>query len=390
MTKSPSPSIPLQIAAFTFIRWVLNISNRMVYPFLRAFARGLGVSEMAVSAAISGRSLLGALSPFLALIGDRRGRKTGMLLGLGLFIAGVSLVFLWPSYLTFFAALSLAYLGFFTFGSSMQAYLGDAIPYAQRGRALAFAEMGWSLSFVLGMPLVGLLIDRLGWSSPFPFLAGLGLVSIAIIARVVPKSSPPVTTTGSVQNLKQVFTSSNALAGLMFTLCMVAANEVINVVFGVFMEDTFQLKIAGLGTAAMVIGFAELGGEIFTASWVDRIGKPRVVRIGVLACSAIALVVPLLGASLWAVLAVLFLSYLCFEVTFISSLAIISEILPASRSTMMGANVAAISLGRGLGALLAPLIYQWGFQANTLVALGFSILALAALSRIRIACLAPT
>ncbi|HNB41428.1 MAG TPA: hypothetical protein PLG52_08000, partial [Anaerolineales bacterium] len=87
-----------QLAIFLFVRTVLNSIHRMVYPFLPIFARGLGIDLSTMSLLMTGRSLLGATSPFLGPIADWRGRKFGMLSGLGIFILGIGLVALFPTF----------------------------------------------------------------------------------------------------------------------------------------------------------------------------------------------------------------------------------------------------------------------------------------------------
>lgn len=136
--------------------------HRMVYPFLAVFSRGLGIDLATLSLALTIRSLIGTVGPFIATIGDSRGRKLTMMLGLGLFTAGASVVVFWPTFLAFAVALILTTLGKFVFDPPMQAYLGDRVPYERRGRVLAVTELGWSLAFIGGIPLMGFLISRWG------------------------------------------------------------------------------------------------------------------------------------------------------------------------------------------------------------------------------------
>jgi len=74
--------------------------------------------------------------------------------------------------------------------ASMQAYVSDQVPYEKRGRLIALMELGWALSFILGMPVVALLIGRFGWRAPFPVLAGIDLVLFILILRIVPNAPP--------------------------------------------------------------------------------------------------------------------------------------------------------------------------------------------------------
>src|SRR5512133_2381878 len=154
MQKTQGSLFP-QVTLFVAARLVINASYRMIYPFLRAFAVGMGVPLEIAALPLTGRSLVGVFGPLLAPVADRYGRKRGMLLGLGLFNLGIGLVALWPSFTTFFLALVLSNLGNQTFLPAVQAYLGDRVPYHRRGRVLAFIELSWSLSFILLVPLAG-------------------------------------------------------------------------------------------------------------------------------------------------------------------------------------------------------------------------------------------
>src|SRR6266498_319459 len=174
-----------QLIIFMLLRTILNTMHRMVYPFLAVFARGLGVDITVVSFVVTARSFVGMFAPVFGSIADQRGRKFGMLMGIFLFIMGMGLVAVHPSFLTFSIALSLGILSKYLFDPSMQAYFGDRVPYERRGTALAVTEVAWSLAFIAGVPLIGYLIAAYGWSAPFPLLAGLGLVMFAVIWRMI-------------------------------------------------------------------------------------------------------------------------------------------------------------------------------------------------------------
>lgn len=382
-----------QVLLFTAIRIVLNTMHRMVYPFLPALGRGLGVDLAALSLALTIRSLAGAGGPFLAAFADSKGRKPAMIFSLLIFSIGMSLVVLWPAYPSFLLALLLAMLGKYTFDPSMQAYLGDRVKYSRRGRVLAFTELGWSLSFILGIPLMGFLIARWGWMAPFPVLTLSGLAVLVAVAWMVPRETFESKGDGGFRNnLRQVLFYPPALAGLGMGILLSAANEVVNLVFGVWMEDSFGLQITALGAASALIGFAELGGESFTALVTDRLGKPLAVTLGLGLNSLAALALPVLGGTLPGALAALFLFYITFEYALVSSIPLMTEVLPALRATMMAANTAGLSLGRAIGALLAPPLYLSAgalgiseIMPGALAALLLNLLALLALRRLQIA-----
>src|SRR3990172_2048100 len=164
-----------QLLIIMVLRTIFNTMHRMVYPFLGTFARGLGVDITALSFALTGRSLVGALVPFIASVSDQRGRRFGMLSGVVLFTFGVTLVAISPSLWTLTAALVLALLGKYMFDPAIQAYFFYRVPYQRRGLALAVTELSWSLAFIIGVPAMGFLIARYGWSAPFPALPAPGV-----------------------------------------------------------------------------------------------------------------------------------------------------------------------------------------------------------------------
>jgi predicted MFS family arabinose efflux permease len=324
------------------------------------------------------------IGPLFATIGDNRGRKLGMLLGLGLFTLGTSVVVFWPTFPAFTAALILTLLGKIIFDPPLQAYMGDRVPYARRGRVLAVTELGWSLAFIIGIPLMGFLISRWGWMSPFWTLTILGMLVLLLLNWMIPRD--PVsrgTAPSALANIQKVLSFPPALAGLAVGLFVSAANEVINLIFGVWMEDAFGLQIAALGAAAAVIGFAELGGESLVGFSVDRLGKPKAIALGLLGNCLAAILFPFLGQTLPGAIVGLFLFYLTFEFTLVSTIPMMTEIMPSARATMMSINISALSLGRALGAYVAPTLFAWGMGTSAGVAVVFNLLALLALRWVR-------
>ena len=369
-------------------RIIPSISMRMVFPFLGVFARGLGVSVTTLSMAIAVREFTGLLAPLLALIGDRAGRKAGMLIGTSVFILSNIFMILWPSYTALFAALCLAAVGANIYLPAMFAYVGDHVPYQTRSRVLALVESGWALSFVLGVPLMGLLIDRYDWQAPFPVLLVMGLIILVLLARFIPageRSQHTASLSSMWADLQRLFTSPTVVALMLVSLTFGATLQNVSLVFGLWIEDSFGLKIAALGAAASVIGLGDLGGALFCSAISDRLGKERSVYISGILSSIVILLLPLAGRSLWGAVIGLFLFYLTTEFGFTTVLVMFTEAMPLTRSIMVGAGMAAASAGFMLGALLSPRLYAWGgIFYNALAGVGLIILALIALSRVRI------
>jgi len=346
-----------------------------------------------ISLAVTLRSASGIFGPILASIADRRGRKTGMLIGLSLFTAGASLMVIRPSFTHFIISLILCLWANLLFIPSMQAYLGDRILYHQRGSVLALTEFSWSLSFIVGIPMVGLLIDRFGWKAPFTWFAVLGILAFIVLGSILPKDEANSYKKATLMhNLRSIFFSSSTLAGVLLGIMLSSSNEMINLIFGVWLEDAFNVKVATLSIASAIIGFSELTGEALVFGFVDRLGKHRAVAIGLIINSVVVLALPIAGSSLIGALIGLFFIYLTFEFTIVSSITMMSEVMPAARATYMAAFIASTALGRTLGDLLAPPLYQASILSGSfaaifnivLVAAAFNLLSLIFLRLIRI------
>jgi predicted MFS family arabinose efflux permease len=374
------------VVAFTITRVIMNTLHRMVYPFLAVLARGVGVDILSMSYVLTARSLVGTVGPFAATVADRRGRRFGMLSGIGLFTLGTAIVVFRPTFPALVLSIIFSTLGKYIFDPSMQAWLADRIPYARRGRAMAVTEFSWSLAFLLGVPLMGFLIARSGWMAPFPLMFLLGTLIFAGLFWRLPRDEKPAADAPTLGfNIRAVLMSVPALAGLAVGLFCSAANEVVNLIFGVWLEQSFGLQIAALGAASAVIGLAELGGEGLVAGFVDRLGKKRAIGLGLsLNCLAALALFFLRGTEIGALVG-LFFFYLTFEFTLVSIIPLMTELLPAARATLMAFNVAALSLGRAVGDLLAPRLYELGFWFVVLGAIGFNLLALAALRKVKTA-----
>jgi len=377
-----SPSLPLQLLVFTTARMIINSGYRMVYPFLPVIARGLGVSLSDLALAVTARSSLGLASPFLGSFADSVGRRRAMVFGLLLFGGSLLIVGVWPTLPALFVSLILSATAKMIVDPAVGAYLGDRVPYSRRGLAMALSEVSWSGAFLLGVPLAGWLIARAGWNSPFILFALFGLGSAALLGRIVPSDAPaPHEQSPLRESFRLALRSRAALAGLAVGLLISISNELVNIVFGAWLEGGFGLQVAALGAASAVIGVAELSGEGLVAGLSDRLGKRRAVALGIAANAAVCLALEALGRSLPGALVGLFLFYITFEFALVSLIPLMSELVPAARATTLAASSGSHSAGRALGALAGPVLFAGGLlggglMANAVAAAAFDGLAL--------------
>jgi predicted MFS family arabinose efflux permease len=154
------------------------------------------------------------------------------------------------------------------------------------------------------------------------------------------------------------------------------------IVYGDWMETTFDLSLTGLGLATTLIGLAELTGEL-TAGWsVDRFGKRPVVAIGGVLTAVVFLLIPLTTGSLATALVALVFLFFLFEITVVGALPLLTELVPEARGAVMSMGFGAMAAGRTIGSIIGPAIWgRYGLAGNSILSAVVMLLAVVVLLR---------
>ena len=281
----------------------------------------------------------------------------------------------------------LSTLGKYIFDPSMQAYLGDRIPYARRGRTIAVTEFGWSLAFILGIPLMGFLIARSGWMAPFPLMALLGVLIFVGLFWMLPKEGQPAADNpslfGKLSHCPDLRSRPGGTGGrVVCQRSQRGGQSHLRRLAGGILRSADRRPGRSLGRdRALRTGWGGAGGGLRRPAGQSRVPSAwGWLPTAWPPCSCFSSGAPRL-APWWA----LFFFYITFEFTLVSIIPLMTEVLPSARATLMAFNVAALSLGRALGDLLAPRLYLWGFWSVVMGAVAFNLLALLALRKVKTA-----
>lgn len=360
--------VPLQLLVIALIRTVLYTGHRMVYPFLPAIARGLGITLETAAVAVTIRSALGVFSPILGAFGDIRGRKRAMMLGVGCFIAGSVLVAFLATYAGLLMGLILAGAGLMFFDPAIQAYVGDEVAYERRALGMAAIEFGWSGAFLLGVPLVGIVIERGSWHLPFWGLAGVGLLGMGLLGLALPGSKMnPKERISLGEGLKQVLTHPPALVALGVTLTMITGARNIMIVYGAWFERSFGMSPENIGLVSSLIGVAGIAGLVVVGILSDRLGKKLSMVLGLGVNLLAALALPIFDQQMVLTVTTLFVFFASFEFSVVTMFSLISELRPQARATLMAFNAAALSGGDAIGSFVGSRVFRGSIAVNSAV-----------------------
>ena len=374
----------LKIIVVVICRLILSLARRFAYPFAPVLSRGLGVPLTSITSLIAVNWATSLLGIFFGPLADRFGYRKMMVLGLVMLAVGMFAGGLFPLYGVILIALFLAGLGKVIFDPAVQAYVSERVPYSRRATAIGFLEISWAGCTLLGIPLIALLIDKFGWRSPFFAMGAIGFAGIIALITLFPADEQSISKPRrslSVKKALPIIVQDKASLGMLaYIFFFSAAIDNLFVVYGAWLENAFSVSVVALGMATGVIGVAELVGEILVATISDRLGLKRVVMVGVTICIFTYGLLPFAGQSLLPALAGLFIHFLIFEFTIISSVALCTELQPEMRATVLAGFFAGAGLGRILGALMGgPIWLSGGIVVTGLVSAGITALALISL-----------
>ncbi|OCC07075.1 MFS transporter [Labrys sp. WJW] len=180
------PLLALAIGAFG-----IGTTEFTPMGLLPVIADGVGVSiptaGMLVSAYAIG-VMLGA--PIMTLAFSRFGKRTALMLLMGIFTVGNILSALAPGYTTLLLArlvTSLNHGAFFGLGAVVAA---SVVPKEKQASAVATMFMGLTIANIGGVPAATWIGQQIGWRMAFAGTAVLGLLAIASLWLALPKGEP--------------------------------------------------------------------------------------------------------------------------------------------------------------------------------------------------------
>jgi predicted MFS family arabinose efflux permease len=384
--QSQAAQVPLykQVVALALFKLLVNTSRRFVYPFAPVLSRGLEVPLTAITTIIAAGQFTSLIGLFCGPLVDRLGYRTVMGYGLASLSVGMFLCGIFPLYWLIFLGLLLTSFGKTLFDPAVQAFIGQNVPFQKRGRVIGLVEMSWAASTLIGIPLLGLVIDQAGLVSSFYLLALLGLASWLSLYRIIPAKVEDDAVAGSrislLSSLKQLIKIRSAAGMLAFGFWISIANDSLFVVYGVWLEQNFHVTLLTLGFSTVAIGAAELCGESLTALFTDRLGGKRATLLGLVAVVISYSILPLVGHTLPLALIGMFMVFVSFEFSIVSSFSLSTELMPHSRATMIAGFYGAAGAGRMIGVLIGGLLWKVGGIAGVAwAAAGLSALGLLSL-----------
>ncbi|GAB3668116.1 MFS transporter [Ramlibacter alkalitolerans] len=260
------------------------------------------------------------------------------------------------------------------------ASLGLLVPLGQRGRAITFIFLGWSLASVVGMPLSALVGGTLGWRSAMVLVAALSVLSAAWVWRALPTGvKPPALSFAAWQ---QTLRSRPLMIVVSVTVLSAAGQFVLFSYMAPYFRQKLGLEPGALSLYFLCFGAFGLAGNVLMTRHIDRIGAARCVMIG-LALMAASFVLFPLGVSLpLAMLVTVPWALGCFSTNSAQQARLVG-MAPDLASATVALNSSAMYAGQAVGAAAGGWLIarggmdslHWAGVAGVLAAMAASTLA---------------
>lgn len=338
---------------------VVSTGIQMGNPLFPSLSRLLDVPVERVALLVSVWAFTGLLSPLFGPFSDRFGAPTFVLLGLGAFTVGNLLCAVAPTFPVLAGLQVIVGLGYAVFSFSLSAAVGDAFAYETRGRAMGIVRYAVSISALLGVPAAMAIAEQATARASFAAVGVLGVVLAAVSLPVLrgvnrqQASDSPSTgeKTGFWHSLGLVLRQRSAVVSILVVPVWAAIPTGLMVYLAAWMEQTFLVSETQVGLAFSLVGVGALVGNTLTALISDRLGKKRSAVIGLAVTSIAAAVLPR-WHGLAGVLATLTVFFAALEFCAGSLFALMTELVPSARGTMMSL----VSLANGIGTGAVPVI----------------------------------
>ena len=352
-------ALPRALWALMMGNFVIGTGVMVVPGTLNDISQSLGVSiPQAGQLITAGAILMGLGAPtFATLVAgwDRRRLLTLSLLWYALLMGICALA---PSYTALLPLRVLAVISPAIFTPQAAACVGLLVPASQRGRAITFVFLGWSVASVMGMPLSAWIGGTQGWRWAFGLVALLSLASAAWVWRDMPNGIRPAAL--SRQAWGQTLGSPALMLAVGVTLLSAFGQFTLFSYFAPYLVQTLGVGGGTLSLLFLWFGAFGLAGNVALSRWIDRIGASRgaLLMMGGMALSL--LLWPLGRAGLWQQALVLVPWAIgCFAANSAQQARLV-HMAPALAPATVALNTSAMYAGQGMGAALGGVMIAQG------------------------------
>ncbi len=375
------PALPAALWALLAGNFAIGTGVMVVPGTLNELSTSLHVSAASAGQLITASAIVMCLgAPLLAAVFAGWDRRLLLACTMLWYAAGHLLATAMPSFGGLLVVRMLTVIAPAVFTAQAAACAGLLVPPEQRGRAVTFVFLGWSMASVLGLPIGAFIGGHFGWRTAFAAVALLSVLSAAWIWHKLPVGIRPAALSRAAWG--QVFKSPLLMGVVGVTALLGAGQFVLFSYFAPVLRQTLGADATALGLMWAWFGACGLVGNVLVSRYIDRLGASRMLLFTATLIALSLLLWPLGVTFGWLTLILVPWGLGCFAANSVQQARLVG-LAPAHASASVALNSSGIYMGQAVGAaaggwLLANDAVAWmnwvGF-ATVLCALALSTLA---------------
>lgn len=312
-------------------------------------------ASLSVSVATAGQLITAAAvvmcigAPLLAAAVAGWDRRRLLALTMLWYAAGHLLAAWMPSFGALLPVRMLTVIAPAIFTPQAAACVGMLVPAEQRGRAVTFVFLGWSMASVLGLPIGALIGGHLGWRMAFMAIAALSVASAASIWLTLPNGIRPAVLTAAAWS--RVLRSPVLMGIVSVTALQGAGQFVLSSYFGPILKQSYGAGATELSVIWALFGAFGLIGNMVVSRYIDHVGAGRMVLITSALIAVSLLLWPLASTLAWLAVVLVPWGLGCFATNSAQQARLVG-LAPALAPGSVALNSSGIYTGQAVGAAL--------------------------------------
>lgn len=350
----------LCVASFSVV-----FNNLIIAPLLPDISEDLGVRVAVVGLLVTAYAIVGGIAaifsgPFI----DRLGRKPVVVAGMSVLTIATILSAFAPNFTLLLAARAMAGLGVACLTPAVFAAVGDYFSYEERGRAMSWVVTANTSASIFGVPAGAVISGLISWRWTFILLTVLLGVFTWLIFFRLPADAPRTAAQSSagMGSVLSVLRAGGTMMAILSNFIATSYWFVFATYMGAYFHDEFGLAKWALGGLTMVMGIGVLIGSNVGGRLSDRIGKRPIIIWSSAFCALFILLATTASPHIAFGFSFLLMFGIFGGARFASAQAIMTELSPEHRGTVMALNASGQQFGIVAGSALGGLALElWGY-----------------------------
>ncbi|HDX9640734.1 TPA: MFS transporter [Bacillus mobilis] len=360
------------IRILAIVAFFVGLDSLLVAPLLPTITETISIPDGSGGLLITIYALCyGITAPLFGPMSDRVGRKRMIVIGFVLFSISTFCTGLAKGFEILLLFRGLTGLSGAMIMPSIFALVGDKVTYESRGKAMGTIMGAMVGSTVIGVPIGAFLSELGNWQWTFYSIGLVTLLLTLLVNQILENEKMRNREHVSIAktlgaSLKTALVNISVLFALLATFLWTIGLHGMFSYIGIYYGNNFGLSVGEIGIVIFLAGIGSVVGNILGGKLADKIGKRNVIFIASIVVAISVMVFSLSIKNLVMAITVHIIWSLFVGFGQASLTALVSELKPAVRGTVMALNSSAMYIGMTIASGAASLAVSNGFPFSSL------------------------